>query len=124
NSRDIQNTQIIIAGTTGSGKSNLLAVLLNEIRKISIDSVYSVNFLLFDYKGEFSDPANNNWLELFEVDRSGILDPISAPLPFNPFKDFSGRTQNEINLYSTELSNTLCAIDNTRISANMNNRLS
>ncbi len=124
NSREIQNTQIIIAGTTGSGKSNLLAVLLNEIRKISIDSVYPVNFLLFDYKGEFSDPANNNWLELFEVDRSAILDPISAPLPFNPFKDFSGRTQNEINLYSTELSNALCAIDNTRISANMNNRLS
>lgn len=124
NGKDITNTQIIIAGATGSGKSNLLAVLLNEIRSLSIESAYPVNFLLFDYKGEFSDPANNNWLNLFEVDRSAILDPIVSPLPFNPFKDFNGKTQNEINLYSTELSNALCAIDNTRISANMNNRLS
>lgn len=124
NGRNIPNTQIIVAGTTGSGKSNLLAVLLNEIRTLSIETPYPVNFLLFDYKGEFSDPANNSWLSLFEVERSAILDPIISPLPFTPFKDFTGKAQNEINLYSTELSNALCAIDNTRISANMNNRLS
>lgn len=124
NGRDITNTQILIAGTTGSGKSNLLAVLLNNIRTLSIESAYPVNFLLFDYKGEFSDPANNNWLNLFEIDRSDLLDPIAAPLPFNPFKEFIGKPQNEINLYSTELANALCAIDNVRISANMSNRLS
>jgi type IV secretory pathway VirB4 component len=124
NGRDITNTQILVAGTTGSGKSNLLAVLLNEIRTLSIESQYPVNFLLFDYKGEFSDPANNSWLNLFEVDRSAILDPIASPLPFNPFKEFIGKAQNEINLYSTELSNAICAIDNARMSANMSNRLS
>lgn len=124
NSRDIPNTQILVAGTTGSGKSNLLAVLLNEIRTLSIESSYPVNFLLFDYKGEFSDPANNAWLNLFEVDRSAILDPIIAPLPFTPFKDFTGKAQNEINLYSTELANALCSIDRASISANMSNRLS
>lgn len=124
NGKEIQNTQILIAGTTGSGKSNLLAVLLNEIRSLSVDSNYPVNFLLFDYKGEFSDPANNHWLAYFETDSSVILDPISAPLPFNPFKNFIGKAQNEINLYSTELANALCAIDNARISANMSNRLS
>jgi hypothetical protein len=124
NSVNISNTQILVAGTTGSGKSNLLAVLINEIRSLSIDTSYPVNFLLFDYKGEFSDPANNDWLNLFEVDRGCILDPIKQPLPFNPFKDFTGRTQNEINLYSTELANALCSIDNARISANMSNRLS
>lgn len=79
NGKDITNTQILIAGTTGSGKSNLLAVLLNEIRTLSIESPYPVNFLLFDYKGEFSDPANNAWLNLFEIDRSAILDPIISP---------------------------------------------
>lgn len=124
NSTSVSNTQVLIAGTPGSGKSNLLAVLLNEIRGLSIDSMYPVNFLLFDYKGEFSDPSNNEWLNLFEVDRTSILDPLSNPLPFNPFKDFTGRTQNEINLYSTELANALSAIDNTKISANMSNRLS
>jgi hypothetical protein len=124
NGKDITNTQILVAGTTGSGKSNLLAVLLNEIRTLSIESPYPVNFLLFDYKGEFSDPANNSWLSLFEVDRSTILNPIIAPLPFTPFKEFVGKPQNEINLYSTELANALCAIDNARISANMSNRLS
>lgn len=124
NGIDVPNTQILIAGTTGSGKSNLLAVLLNEIRSLSIESPYPVNFLLFDYKGEFSDPANNNWLDLFEVDRSAILDPIIAPLPFTPFKDFTGKAQNEINLYSTELAIALCAIDRATISANMSNRLS
>ena len=124
NSVSISNTQILVAGTTGSGKSNLLAVLINEIRSLSVDTSYPVNFLLFDYKGEFSDPANNEWLTQFEVDRSCILDPIKQPLPFNPFKDFTGRTQNEINLYSTELANALSSIDNTKISANMSNRLS
>jgi energy-coupling factor transporter ATP-binding protein EcfA2 len=124
NGREITNTQILVAGTTGSGKSNLLAVLLNEIRTLSIESAYPVNFLLFDYKGEFSDPANNSWLNLFEVDRTCILDPVNSPLPFNPFKDFSGKSQNEINLYSTELSTAICAIDNARMSANMSNRLS
>ena len=99
-------------------------MLLNEIRTLSIESPYPVNFLLFDYKGEFSDPANNAWLNLFEVDRSAILDPIISPLPFTPFKDFTGRNQNEINLYSTELSIALCAIDRATISANMSNRLS
>jgi hypothetical protein len=124
NGRDVANTQILVAGTTGSGKSNLLAVLINEIRSLSIETPYPVNFLLFDYKGEFSDPANNAWLNLFEVDRTALLDPIDAPLPFTPFKDFTGKAQNEINLYSTELANALIAIDNTRISANMSNRLS
>lgn len=124
NGKEIPNTQILVAGTTGSGKSNLLAVLLNGIRKLSIETPYPVNFLLFDYKGEFSDPLNNSWLSLFEIDRSAILDPIIEPLPFTPFKDFTGKTQNEINLYSTELSTALIAIDNARISANMGNRLS
>ncbi len=124
NSTNISNTQVLIAGTTGSGKSNLLAVLVNEIRSLSVDSIYPVNFLLFDYKGEFSDPANQSWLTLFEVDSSCILDPIRQPLPFNPFKDFTGRTQNEINLYSTELATALSSIDSTKISANMSNRLS
>lgn len=124
NGREIANNQIIIAGTTGSGKSNLLAVLINQIRKLSSETPYPVNFLLFDYKGEFSDPANNSWLELFDTDRTAILDPIQRPLPFTPFKDFTGRPINEINLYSSTMANALCAIDSAKISANMSNRLS
>jgi type IV secretory pathway VirB4 component len=124
NGRNIPNTQILIAGATGSGKSNLLAVLMSEIRALTVESAYPVNFLFFDYKGEFSDPSNRHWLSFFEIDENSILDPIKAPLPFSPFKDFSGRTQNEINLYASEMANALCAIDNARISANMSNRLS
>lgn len=123
NGKSITNTQILVAGTTGSGKSNLLAVLINEIRVLSTETSYPVNFLLFDYKGEFSDPANNAWLGLFETDRSAILDPIVSPLPFTPFKEFEGRPQNEINLYANELANALGAIDRATISANMRNRL-
>ena len=100
NSRNITNSQIIIAGATGSGKTNLLAVLMQQFRALSSESQYPVNFLLFDYKGEFSDIQNNHWLSHFDVDRSCILDPIEHPLPFTPFKDFSGRPINEINLYS------------------------
>jgi hypothetical protein len=58
------------------------------------------------------------------VDRSCILDPLTQPLPFTPFKDFTGRSINEINLYSTEMSSALCSIDRVSASANMNNRLS
>lgn len=124
NGRSVSNSQVIIAGTTGSGKTNLLAVLIEQFRSLSVESPYPVNFLLFDYKGEFSDPANNHWLRYFEVGRSCILDPVKNPLPFTPFKDFTGRPINEINLYSTEMANALCAIDKASISANMNNRLS
>ena len=95
NSRNITNSQIIIAGATGSGKTNLLAVLMQQFRALSSESQYPVNFLLFDYKGEFSDIQNNHWLSHFDVDRSCILDPIEHPLPFTPFKDFSGRPINE-----------------------------
>lgn len=124
NSRDIANTQILIAGTTGSGKSNLIALLINQIRSASSDTHYPVNFLLFDYKGEFSDPANASWLEHFDTDKSAILDPIRDPLPFTPFKDFTGRPINEVNLYATSLATALSSIAPAKISANMDNRLS
>ncbi|MDM1137823.1 DUF87 domain-containing protein [Empedobacter sp. R132-2] len=124
NSTSVTNTQILIAGTTGSGKSNLLAVLMNEIRTLSVETNYPVNFLFFDYKGEFSDIQNNDWLNHFAVDRKSILDPIEEPLPFTPFKNFVKANQNEINIYSTEMANALCSIDKATISANMSNRLS
>ena len=79
NSRNITNSQIIIAGATGSGKTNLLAVLMQQFRALSSESQYPVNFLLFDYKGEFSDIQNNHWLSHFDVDCSCILDPIEHP---------------------------------------------
>lgn len=124
NSKNIPNTQMLIAGTTGSGKSNLLAVLIHQIREISCESAYPVNFLLFDYKGEFSDPTNKHWLSLFNTNTSAILDPVKAPLPFSPFKDFTGKTLNEINLYSTTMSQALISILGAKISANMQDRLS
>lgn len=125
NSREITNAQIIIAGATGSGKTNLLAVLMQQFRTLSSESQYPVNFLLFDYKGEFSDIQNSQWLSYFDVDRSCcILDPIEHPLPFTPFKDFTDRSINEINLYSSEMASALCSIDRVSASANMNNRLS
>jgi len=124
NSRSITNSQIIIAGATGSGKTNLLAVLMQQIRSRTSETRYPVNFLLFDYKGEFSDPANNNWLTLFDVDRSCILDPIERPLPFTPFKDFTNRPINEINLYSSEMASALASLDRLSASSNMSNRLS
>ncbi len=124
NSRAITNAQIIIAGATGSGKTNLLAVLMQQIRALSSESTYPVNFLLFDYKGEFSDIQNNHWLSLFDVDRSCILDPIERPLPFTPFKDFTNRPINEINLYSTEMASSLASLDRLSPSSNMSNRLS
>lgn len=124
NSRNITNSQIIIAGATGSGKTNLLAVLMQQIRTLSSESQYPVNFLLFDYKGEFSDPANSKWLYHFDVDSSCILDPTVSPLPFTPFKDFTGKPITEINLYASEMASALSNIDRVTASATMTNRLS
>ncbi len=124
NSRAVTNTQILVAGATGSGKSNLLAVLIQQIRSASADTHYPVNFLLFDYKGEFSSEEKRSWLQHFATDKTAILNPIERPLPFTPFKDFTGKPINELNLYATELSTALSAISNTSISANMENRLS
>lgn len=124
NSRAITNAQIIIAGATGSGKTNLLAVLMQQTRALSSESGYPVNFLLFDYKGEFSDIQNNHWLSDFDVDRSCILDPIKQPLPFTPLKDFTNRPLTEIILYSTEIASALASLDRLSPSSNMGNRLS
>lgn len=124
NSRSINNSQILVAGATGSGKTNLLAVLIQQFRQISLESSYPVNYLLFDYKGEFSDEVNAAWLRLFETPRSAILDPIKAPLPISPFKDFTGRPINEINLYSTEVASALCALDRASVGTIMSERLS
>ena len=124
NSRSIANPQILVAGTTGSGKSNLLAVLLHQIRQASSDTHYPVNYLLFDYKGEFSDPANAAWLEWFDTNTHAILNPMERPLPFTPFKDFVGRPINEVNIYATTMATALSAISPAKISANMDNRLS
>jgi hypothetical protein len=129
NTRDIANTQILIAGATGSGKTNLLAVLLQQLRGASVETPFPVSILLFDYKGEFSDPANSAWLRHFELEPRCIHNPLLAPLPFNPFKDFRHKTaqpsamQGEINLYATELANALLALDRATMSANMANRL-
>ena len=46
NGREVNNTQIIIAGATGSGKTNLLMVLINQLRALSVETPYPVNFLL------------------------------------------------------------------------------
>jgi DNA helicase HerA-like ATPase len=44
NARDIPNTQILVAGSTGSGKSNLLAVLMREMRSLTVETAYPFNF--------------------------------------------------------------------------------
>lgn len=124
NGRNVNNAQILIAGATGSGKSNLIAVLIQQFRSLSVETSYPVNFLLFDYKGEFADPDNRAWLSNFDVDSTCILDPIRKPLPFTPFKDMSGATQNQVNLYSTEMASALCAIGKANTGAKMNTRLS
>lgn len=123
NGKSVSNTQTIIAGATGSGKSNLLALLMNQMREQSVESSYPVNFLFFDYKGEFSDPANSSWLLKFNTDEKAILRPIEKPLPFTPFKDFTGKTINEVNLYATTMSKALCAMGDAKISAKMDDRL-
>lgn len=124
NSTTIPNTQILVAGTTGSGKSNLLSVLISQIRMASADTYYPVNFLLFDYKGEYSDPSHADWLAKFETDSSAILNPMEKPLPFSPFKDFTGKPVNEINMYSTSLASAISAISGASIGPVMGNRLS
>jgi len=124
NGRDVNNAQILIAGATGSGKSNLLAVLIQQFRSLSTETAYPVNFLLFDYKGEFADSTNRSWLSYFDVDSTCILDPVRKPMPFTPFKDMTGAAQNQVNLYSTEMASALCAIGKASIGAKMNSRLS
>lgn len=123
NDKKITNTQILVAGATGSGKTNLLAVLIEQLRTCSCETAYPVNFLLFDYKGEFSDPQNRDWLRHFQTDETCLYNPINRPLPFTPFRDFSSSPIQELNLYATEMANALLAIDRASISARMGDRL-
>lgn len=119
NNRSIPNTQMVIAGSTGSGKTNLLVRIINQLRVLSTDSSHPVNFLLFDYKGEFSDSVHADWLDKMEVSKTAILDPLTSPLPFNPFKDMSGKPMGEVNIEATTLAGALIAIFGAKVSANM-----
>lgn len=123
NNRSIPNTQMVIAGSTGSGKTNLLVRIINQLRELSTDTPYPVNFLLFDYKGEFSDMTHSDWLDKMEISSSAVLDPIKQPLPFNPFVDMTGKTINEINLEASNLASALIAIFGARVSPNMDANL-
>ena len=123
NNRSVPNTQMVIAGSTGSGKTNLLVRLINQLRELSTGTSYPVNFLLFDYKGEFSDEAHRDWLDMMELPASAILEPIKQPLPFNPFVDMSGKTMGEINLEASNLAAALIAIFGAKVSASMDNYL-
>ncbi len=123
NGLKVLNNQILICGASGSGKTNLLNVIMHELRKNSVETSLPVNFLLFDYKGDFSDKQNAHWLNLLEVNENIIIDPVADSLPFSPFNNFENRPQTEINFYATEISEALQAIDKATISANMANRL-
>lgn len=123
NTKSIPNTQIVIAGSTGSGKTNLLMTLISQIRSLSTDTNYPVNFLLFDYKGEFSDEKNRRWLEDMQVSSSAVLNPIQKPLPFNPFRSMVGKSINEINLEASTLASALASIFGARVSATMDMNL-
>ena len=119
NNRGVPNTQMVIAGSTGSGKTNLLVRVINQIRELSTNTTKPVNFLLFDYKGEFSDAVHEDWLDKMEVSKKAILDPLTSPLPFNPFRDMSGKPMGEINLEASTLAGALIAIFGARVGANM-----
>lgn len=123
NNRSIPNTQMVIAGSTGSGKTNLLVRIINQLRVLSTDTPHPVTFLLFDYKGEFSDPSHVDWLDKMEIPQTAVLDPIKQPLPFNPFIDMTGKTPNEINLEASNLASALIAIFGARVSATMDANL-
>ncbi len=123
NNRNIPNTQMVIAGSTGSGKTNLLVRIINQLRDLSTNTAHPVNFLLFDYKGEFSDTVHEDWLDKMEVANTSVLDPLTTPLPFNPFKDMSGKPMGEINLEASTLAGALIAIFGARVSATMDANL-
>ena len=123
NNRNIPNTQMVIAGSTGSGKTNLLVRIINQLRELSTNTTHPVNFLLFDYKGEFSDPKHGDWLDKMEVSNKSVLNPLTSPLPFNPFKDMSGKPMGEINLEASTLAGALIAIFGARVSATMDANL-
>ena len=50
NGKSITNTQILIAGSTGSGKTNLLAVLINQFRRLSVETAYPASSEGFPWK--------------------------------------------------------------------------
>lgn len=124
NSRQVTNSHILVAGTTGSGKTNLLCLLIEQLRGRSAGTQYPVNILLFDYKGEFSDPANRPWLGKFQMDPDAINDPIDQPLPFSPFKAFNRAEGNEINNYATTIAGALCHIYGSKPGAKQSTHLS
>ena len=81
---------------------------MQQIRALSSESRHPVNFLLFDYKGEFSGRSEQQLAGAFSTSTARASSTRWKRLcPFTPFADFTGRPINEINLYSTEMASAL-----------------
>lgn len=80
NSKVFNNSNIAIMGTTGSGKTQLLQKIIADIRR---QSNFEINVIVFDYKGDISNPERPPMLS--EVANLNVVDPYRTPLQVNPF---------------------------------------
>ena len=87
-----------IAGTTGSGKTQLVFDIIYQIRK---QTDYELNFTFFDFKGTDSKDKLDSFLN---ATKSTFLDVTHQNgFPFSPLKNYDLSNQNHIESFASDL---------------------
>lgn len=96
------NPHLAIMGKPGGGKTQFLLKILADIRK---KSNYTVNFIIFDYKG---DIAQNQ--KFIEIAQTSVYHLPKETLPINPFF-LSDYSDNSILISAREKAESFSSID-------------
>ena len=96
--REYTSRHFAIAGTTGSGKTQFVFDILNQISK---QTDYELKFTFFDFKGtdtkeKLNDFLNSTNAEFIKVDHN-------EGFPFSPLKNYDLSNQNYIESFASDL---------------------
>src|SRR5690606_2418636 len=87
-----------IAGTTGSGKTQLVFDLINQISK---QSDYELNFTFFDFKGTDTKEKLDSFLTSTKANFIDVNHQNG--FPFSPLKNYDLNNQNYIESFASDL---------------------
>lgn len=96
--REYTSRHFAIAGTTGSGKTQFVFDILNQISK---QTDYELKFTFFDFKGTDTKEKLNDFLNYTNADFIKVSH--NEGFPFSPLKNYDLSNQNYIESFASDL---------------------
>ena len=114
--KEYESHHIAIAGTTGSGKTELIKDILHQISK---NTNGKLKFIFFDYKGE----GESNKLKPFlDSTNCQYINPLEQDFDFNPLSFINITNERYLNFHINSFVDAVAAIE-TKLGAKQKNLL-